>query len=182
MALAVALLAAACSDGGGSGGSGGDTLDPRELSGDWQVTLVIGTADFDPDINQALVPDRTIDYDEHWRFESCDDTGCTLRRPDGGLLLGDLDNVRVSLPDGASGDRVELEAETDAAEPLSEGTPAGPCEGAVTDHWTVSLRVGTHDRVLSGSVLRNADEHRTEVDGTPCWGVDLSLGFSGVPL
>lgn len=178
---AAVLLLAACSDGGGGGGGGGASRpNPEELAGEWEVTMVIGTVDADDDIVPSLLPDRDADYRETWRFESCDDTGCTLRRPDGGLLLGDLDNVRFAFADDLAND---LGVTTDAAEPGNDGGTPGPCEGQGTDEWTVTIQLGVHDSVLSGSVLRQAVEHRVAVDeDTTCFGVSLSLGLSGVPL
>ena len=37
------------------------------------------------------------------------------------------------------------------------------------------------DRVLSGTVLRSPEARTQEVEGTTCYGLDLTLGFSGVP-
>lgn len=171
-AALVAVALGAC-----SGGESG--LDPRDLSGDWEVTLVVGAVDADADAPQILLPERSVDFREPWRFEACDERGCTLHRPDGGLLLGDLDRVRLELPDDGAD---ELVGEVVAAEPVDEAG-AGPCEGAPTDRWTVELRVGAEDRVLSGSVRREPlERRRTAPDGTTCYGIGLSLGFSGVPL
>jgi hypothetical protein len=176
-AAVVLLLVAACSGGGddGSGPPGGVT-DPHDLTGDWDVSLAIGTIDADADIPQALLPDRDFDYMEHWAFDGCDDDGCTLHRPDGGILLGDLDDVALTL-DPVSGD---LTADAEAAAPVDRAE-AGPCEGVATDHWTITLHVGVADGVLSGSVLRHASQRRLEVEAdTTCFGIDLSLGFSGL--
>lgn len=156
-----------CSDGGA------DSPDPADLAGSWDVTMVVGAADTAPDIEPGLLPGDTT-FREHWRFEACDETGCTLRRPDGGVLLGDLDAVRVAL----EGERLVGEGSASNPPPVEDPTP---CDAGATQRWTVDLDLDVDDGVLSGSIVRTAEVEREVVDGRTCFGIGLSLGFSGVP-
>jgi hypothetical protein len=177
VAAAVALGLAACSGGGDDGGSARpDAPDPQAMTGDWDVSLAIGTISADGDIPQALLPDEDFNYMEHWAFDDCDAHGCTLHRPEGGVLLGDLDDVTLTLDE----DEGDLTATVDAAAPV-DAAESGPCEGVDTDRWTITLRVSVARGVLTGSVLRHATQRRLEAaDGSTCFGIGLSMGFSGL--
>lgn len=177
--LLLGVLAGGC--------SGGDdepaAPDPELLAGSWDVTLVVGLVEADPDADDVFDP--TVTYRERWAFEACDETGCTLRRLDGGVLLGDLDDVRVELGDGRgldADDDLRLVGEGPAAlPPPVEEDDAGPCDDTPTQRWEVRVELGLHDRVLSGSVFRTPEALRAEVEGIPCFGYDLTLGLSGTP-
>lgn len=159
--------------------SGDDPTDPADLAGSWAVTLVVGAADADPGAPEGLIPGLEAGeatFVEHWRFESCDASGCTLRRPDGGVLLGDLDGVRLELdPDT---DRFVGDAAATNPPPIEDPTP---CDTAPTQAWAVSVDLGVADEVLSGAVQRVAEEQRVDVEGETCFGIGLSLGLSGTP-
>ena len=177
--LGAALVAAGC--------SGGDdepaAPDPEALAGSWDVSMVVGLVDADPEADPVF--DTVTTYREHWRFEDCDDTGCTLRRPEGGVVLGDLDEVRVELGDGSgldadSGLRLVGEGPAAVTPPVEE-EDVGPCDDTPTQRWEVRVELGLRDRVLSGSVFRTPEALRVEADGIPCFGYDLTLGVSGTP-
>src|SRR5690606_24884641 len=85
-ALAAALAAtcvglAAC-------GGGEDPPDARDFAGAWDVQLFVGDVQAHPDAVVTVARGDT--FRERWVFEDCDESRCTLRRPDGGLALGDL--------------------------------------------------------------------------------------------
>lgn len=163
----------------------GDRPSAEPFEGAWDVSLVVGAIDADPGADPASFPSDAT-FRERWVFEACDEETCTLRRPDGGLLLADLDDVPFRF---ATVNRLEdderFTGEGIAEEPAAaEGTDdehADPCAGTATRRWTVRIEVSVVDRVLSGTVLRSPEARRIEVGGAPCFGLDLTLGFSGVP-
>ena len=174
------LVAGACSDGGDDGPA---APDPVALEGAWDVNLVVGFADTAPGADAAFPLDAT--YRERWVFEGCDADGCTLRRPDGGFIFGDLDAVPIGLGAGLGLDeddelRLVGEGEADFPPPpdLDEATA---CDGAPTEHWSVRVELGVADGVLSGSAFRTPEVLETEVAGVTCYGYDLTLGLSGTP-
>jgi hypothetical protein len=195
--------------GGCSDSDGG--LDPAEFAGEWEVSMVVGGVDADPGADPATFPGDAT-FREHWVIDSCDDTSCVLHRPDGGLLLGDLDDVRFELTAGGVGDDEErFVAEGDASavprggghpepgegEEHGDGEEGGEaeeaddhddqesateaCIGSPAQRWSVRIEVGVRDEVLSGTVIRTPETLRTQVGDTSCFGLDLTIGFSGVP-
>lgn len=177
--LATALMvSSACSDGGDG------RPEVAEFAGDWDVSLVVGNVDADPEADPATFP-GTDTFREHWIIEDCDDEACTLSRPDGGFLLGDLDGVRLEYTTAGAlegndqrfvgvGDARSLTA----ADPESE---SDPCAGSAAQRWSVRIEVDVRDSVLSGTVIRTPEAMRTEIEATTCFGLDLTLGFSGTP-
>lgn len=157
--------------------------DPAELEGTWDVSLVVGLVDADPAADLSVLTDAT--YRERWVFEACDEVGCTLRRPDGGLLLGDLDDVRVALGAGRGLDAdsdLRLVGESTAAfPPPVEEEDATPCDGGPTQRWSVRVELGVAGGVLSGSAFRTPEALRADAGGVTCFGHDLTLGLSGTP-
>lgn len=173
VALAVVAVVAGCRDGDQA------PPDPIDLTGSWDVTLVIGAADADPDAPDGLVPGLEpgeATFVEHWRFDGCDASGCTLRRPDGGILLGDLDGLRLTLDPET--DRFVGEGEAANPPPIEDATG---CDSASTQRWTVTVDLGVTDDVLSGAVQRSPEALRADVEGETCFGIGLSLGLSGIP-
>jgi hypothetical protein len=166
------------------GGGSGDGPSAEPFEGAWDVSLVVGAVDADPGADPASFPGDAT-FRERWVFEDCDDDSCTLRRPDGGLLLGDLDEVPFTFQSLRGVDDVERFAgEGTGAElppPVESDEPPEPCVGTPAREWTVQIEVSVADRVLSGTVLRAPDARQLEVEGTTCYGLDLTLGFSGVP-
>jgi hypothetical protein len=180
----VAALAAAVALGCGCGGDDEPSApDPAALTGTWDVSLVVGLVDADPAADPVF--DNVTTYRETWEFERCDDSGCTLRRPHGGVVLGDLDDVRVELGDGTGLDAdsaLRLVGEGPAAlPPPVEEEDAGPCDATPTQRWEVRVELGLRENVLSGSVFRTPEALRVEANGIPCFGYDLTLGLSGTP-
>jgi hypothetical protein len=157
--------------------------DPAELEGTWTVSLVIGSVDAEPGAEVAFPTDAS--YVETWVFDDCDDVGCTLRRPDGGFLFGDLDGLRVERGDGTGldgGSELRFLGDGHGAEALGvDPAEGGPCDGGPTQAWTVHLELGVRDQVLSGSAFRVPDARTAEVAGVTCYGYDLTLGLSGTP-
>lgn len=179
-AAAVALVAT----GAGCGGDDGpDAPDPATLAGTWDVSLIVGLADGEPGAEEGFPTEST--FHERWVFENCDDTGCLLRRPDGGFVLGDLDRLRVELGQGlglAEGDQLRFIGEGEAATPLpADADDAGPCDGSAALRWSVRLEVAVRDGILSGSVFRPPEARQVDVDGVTCFGLDLTMGLSGTP-
>lgn len=157
--------------------------DPADLEGAWDVSLVIGLVDADPDADIGFSTDAT--YRETWMFDDCDDVGCTLRRPDGGLLFGDLDGVRVARGDGGgldddSGLRFVGEGRG-AMPPPVEADDATACDVSTVQQWTVRVELEVRDHVLSGSAFRTPEAMREDVAGVTCYGFDLTLGLSATP-
>ena len=165
-----------------NGSDGGPTAEPFE--GAWDVSLVVGAVDADPGADPASFPGDAT-FRERWVFEDCDDDTCTLRRPDGGLLLGDLDGVPFTFQSLRGVDDVERFAGegtgSEPPPPAESDEPPDPCAGTPARQWTVQIEVSVADRVLSGTVLRSPEARQYEVEGTTCYGLDLTLGFSGVP-
>lgn len=193
--LAALLVAAGC---GGGGGDEPAAPDPAGLAGAWDVSLVVGLVEADPEAD-PLYQD-VVTFQERWVFEDCDAEGCVLRRPDGGVLLGDLDGVRVALGEGTGLDAdaaLRLVGEGDAALPAEEGHEgpeeapvegeveheehAGPCDDSPTQRWRIRVELGLQGRVLSGSAFRTPEALRDDSPGFPCFGYDLTLGLSGTP-
>jgi hypothetical protein len=127
-------------------------------------------------------------------FEDCDADSCVLRRPEGGLLLGDLDGIEFAFSDESSldgGDRFGGEGEAalvpppgeedDHAEGEVEVADDAHCAGSATRRWAVQIEVDARDQVLSGTVLRSPEARQEVVEGLTCYGVDLTMGFSGTP-
>lgn len=184
LARIVTALAAVVALGAGCGGDDEPSApDPSALAGSWDVSLVVGLVDADPEADPVF--DEVTTYREHWVFERCDETGCTLRRPDGGVILGTLDAVRVELGDGRGLDTdsgLRLVGEGPAAlPPAVEEEDVGPCDATPTQRWDVRIEVGLRENVLSGSVFRTPESLRVEANGIPCFGYDLTLGLSGTP-
>lgn len=180
LAAAVVLAVAAT----GCGGDDDDDAapEPHDLSGEWDVSMVVGAVDADPEADPAEFPGDAT-FRERWTFEDCDGQGCTLRRPDGGVLLGDLDGLRVALGAGdglAAGDEQRFIGEGRAQDPMPLEDPT-PCDGTNTERWSVRIEVGVSQGVLSGSVIRTPEALRLDAGGIPCFGFDLTLGFSGIP-
>jgi len=203
--MAAALLSAVIA----LGACGGGEEAPRasDFEGAWNVTLVVGAVDADPGADPASFP-GDASFRERWVFEDCDDEACTLRRPDGGLLLGDLDGVpfevvtgldqeerfvgegqaaelpRPDQPDDEAGDDDPVggagpevpEEEADHAEPGED-----VCAGTSARRWSVRVELSVSDRVLSGTILRRPEARQLQVGEVTCYGLDLTLGFSGVP-
>jgi hypothetical protein len=63
----------------------------------------------------------------------------------------------------------------------AEGGADAACYGTPAYRWDVHIEVDVVDGVLSGTVLRIPEELRTTVEGTGCFGIDLTLGLSGTP-
>ena len=183
VAVAVSILAVVVA----AAGCGGDEEEEPvatagDLAGSWDISLVVGSVEADPAAEPGEQPGDAT-FREHWVFEACDDTGCRLRRPDGGVLLGDLDDVRVELgrDEGlAEGDDQRFIGEGEGRDPLPLEDPT-PCDGGPTERWSVRVEVGVRDGVLSGSVIRHPEALRADAGGIPCFGFDLTLGFSGIP-
>lgn len=162
---------------------GPELADPADLAGRWDVSLVIGFVDADPDADIGFSTDAT--YRETWVFDACDEEGCTLSRPDGGLLFGDLDGVRVERGDGSgldddSGLRFTGEGRG-AMPPPVEADDATACDGSTVQQWTVRVDLQVRDDVLSGSAFRTPDDLTADVAGVTCYGYDLTLGLSATP-
>ena len=121
----------------------------------------------------------------------------TASRPEGGLLLGDLDDVPFAFVDSGTVDdtpRFTGDGTADAVARVDPQPPPGEdvegpvpgaldaaCFGSPAYRWEVHIEVDVADGVLSGTVLRIPEELRTTVDGTECFGIDLTLGLSGTP-
>jgi hypothetical protein len=115
-------------------------------------------------------------------FEQCDQDSCTLLRPDGGILLGDLDGVEFAFRSpGTLDDEERFVGEAGAEDvPVPDEEP-DPCAGTAARRWDVRIELSVQDRVLSGTALRRPESQRVEAAGVTCFGLDLTLGFSGVP-
>lgn len=181
LAVLLALLLAGC--GGDGDGDAPEGPDPTELEGAWDVSLVVGLVDAPPGADPSFAVDAT--YRERWVFEGCDAEGCTLRRPDGGFLFGDLDAVPIGLGAGLGldpDDGLRLVGEGESVNPPPiELEDATACDGATTERWTVRLELAVVGGVLSGSAFRTPAALQTEVAGVTCTGYDLTLGLSGTP-
>lgn len=184
--LAAALLT--------SCGGGDERPDAGAFAGVWDVQLVVGAVDSDPEAPVADQPGDT--YRETWSFEDCDDHTCRLRRPEGGLVLGDLDGAAFGFIDSGSVDdtpRFTSVATASAVARLEPEPPPGEddahdeegddeaCYGSDAYRWEVTIEVDVRDGVLSGTVLRIPESLAADVAGTRCFGTDLTIGLSGIP-
>ena len=169
-------------------GGGDDGPDARDFEGSWDVQLVVGAVQADP---EAIVTTAVGDaVRERWEFEDCDEDACTLRRPEGGLVLGDLDGVPFEFVDSGSVDdtprftgRTTATAvpRVDPEPPHGEDGDPAACAESATVRWAVTIELDVQDDVLSGTVLRIPEALVEDVDGTQCFGIDLTLGLSGTP-
>jgi len=188
-ALATAAVLAAC-------GGGDEGPDARDFAGSWDVQLVVGAVDADPEAITTVAVGDT--FRERWVFEACDEQTCSLRRPEGGLVLGDLDGMAFEFVDSGSVDdtpRFTGEGPATAVPRVDPAPPPGEeddhddqgpadddvCAGSTVQRWEVTIEVDARDGVLSGTVLRIPEALVANVDGTQCFGVDLTLGLSGIP-
>jgi hypothetical protein len=185
-ALATAAVLAAC-------GGGDDGPDARDFAGAWDVQLIVGAVDADPDATTTVAAGDT--FRERWVFEACDEETCSLRRPEGGLVLGDLDGLAFEFVDSGSVDdtprftgqgpaaavpRVDPEPPPGEEDDHDDGDDDA-CTGSAAQRWEVTIELDVRDDVLSGTVLRIPEALVADVDGTQCFGVDLTLGLSGIP-
>jgi hypothetical protein len=182
-----ATLAAVLCGGAVAGCGGGEQEDagpePGQFEGAWDVTLVVGAVDADAGADPASFP-GDASFRERWVFEDCNEAGCTLRRPDSGLLLGDLDGVDFELRADPIADEDRFRGEGEGADlvlPGDDDHEPDPCAGTDARRWTVLVEVSVADRVLSGTVLRRPLARTVEAGGTTCYGIDLTLGLSGIP-
>jgi hypothetical protein len=197
-----------------AGCGGDDGPDARDFEGSWEVSLFVGAVRAEPGADPASFPGEDTAFRETWVFEECDEETCTLRRPEGGLLLGDLDDVAFAFVDSGTVDdtprftgegTADAVARVDPEPPPEEDGVEGPvqgpdededdhghegeaegsldaaCFGTLAYRWDVHIEVDVADGVLSGTVLRIPLEPRTTVDGTECFGIDLTLGLSCTP-
>ena len=185
-ALATAAVLAGC-------GGGDDGPDARNFAGAWDVQLIVGAVDADPDATSTVAAGDT--FRERWVFEACDEETCSLRRPEGGLVLGDLDGLAFEFVDSGSVDdtpRFTGQGPAAAAPRVDPEPPPGEeddhdagdddvCTGSAAQRWEVTIELDVRDDVLSGTVLRIPEALVADVDGTQCFGVDLTLGLSGIP-
>lgn len=193
-ALAAALAAtcvglAAC-------GGGEDPPDARDFAGAWDVQLFVGDVQAHPDAVVTVARGDT--FRERWVFEDCDESRCTLRRPDGGLALGDLDGVTFEFVEHVVDDTPRFSARApasavprvqpapppgDGEDDHDEGGGAGDgaCDASPARRWQVTVELDVRDGVLSGTVLRIPEELRVEVGATACFGIDLTFGLTGLP-
>lgn len=192
-----APLAAAAMTAGALAGCGGDDDGPdaRDFEGEWDVQMVVGAVDADPEAIVTVAVGDT--FRERWTFDGCDERTCSLHRPEGGLVLGDLDDVPFEFVDSGSIDdtpRFTGRATATAVERVDpepppgeeeahddEASEAASCAGSATERWAVTIEVDVRDGVLSGTVLRIPEALVEDVDGTQCFGTDLTLGLSGIP-
>jgi hypothetical protein len=183
VAVGVAVLCGTAAAGCGGGDDDDAGPDPNQFEGAWDVTLVVGAVDADPGADPASFP-GDASFRERWVFEECGTEGCTLRRPDGGLLLGDLDRVAFELRTDPIADEDRFTGEGEAAEPAPPGDDdhgPDPCAGTDARRWTVLVEVNVADRVLSGTVLRRPVARTAPAGDAACYGIDLTLGLSGIP-
>jgi len=160
--LAATVLLAACGDDAGDDGA----------SGTYDVVLVVGAAVADEAADPAGFPGEGSTFEERWTLD-CDDRGCVLGRPDGGALLGTLDDLElVETETGWQGVATGVQPEP-AVEADDE-----PCAGSPVQTWTVTVDLSERDGALVGSVFRVPD---ALVDGD-CFGLDLTLGLSATEL
>ncbi len=178
-AAAVAALIAVGLVACGDDGDAAPPVEPADFAGEWTVSLSVGRVHADPGAEVAAFPDGGL-FRETWVIDAWDDTGCTLRRPDGGFVFGDLDGLRLELGDVESlaGDAGRLVGEGSAAA-VPDPVDPQPCDSTPAQRWTVRVEIGVQDDVLSGSAFRTPDVLVSEADGRPCYGLDLTLGFSG---
>lgn len=156
-------------------------VEPADFAGEWTVSLSVGRVQADPAAEVEAFPDGGL-FRETWVIDTCDETSCTLRRPDGGFLFGDLDGLRLELGDEESlaGDAGRLVGEGEAAAVPRPVDPE-PCDRTPAQRWSIRVEIGVSDGVLSGSAFRTPEALVSEAEGSPCYGLDLTLGFSGTP-
>ena len=119
-------------------------------------------------------------FTERWVLE-CNADRCVLRRPDGGAVLGDLDGLELALPTPGPGEPAEaLTGRAEGVRPEPAVEDPDPCDGTPAETWTVRVDVSVESDVLSGSIIRTPDALAASVAEADCYGVDLTLGLSGV--
>ena len=180
-AVGAALVLAGVLFGGGCSGDD-DELDLAAFDGSYTVTMVVGAAEVDDSAHPAALVEPGDSFTEQWELD-CTRSDCTLLRPEGGVVLGDLDGLpltpaTVSIEDGDSYDTLVGEVEGVQAEP--DVVEPGPCAGTAAERWTVHVELAEADGVLSGSVIRTPESLLVAAGDTECFGVDLTLGLSGV--
>jgi hypothetical protein len=168
---ALAVLTGCGDDGGG--------LDVESFAGTYVVTMVVGAATSGPGAHPVLLPEPGTSFTERWELD-CDPASCVLNRPDGGVALGDLDGLVLAPPPPGPTEAVEALTGTAEGVRAEAAIEPGPCTGAASERWTVQVDVSHEGDVLSGSVVRTPDELRDTAAGPDCYGVDLTLGLSGV--
>jgi hypothetical protein len=190
LAAAVATTAALAGCGGGDDGP-----DARDFEGEWDVQMVVGAVEADPDAIVTVAAGDT--FRERWKFDACDEQTCSMHRPEGGLVLGDLGDVPFEFVDSGSIDdtpRFTGRATATAVERVDPEPPPGEeddhadeapadaaCAGSAVERWEVTIELDVREGVLSGTVLRIPEELVATVGGTECFGIDLTLGLSGTP-
>lgn len=163
---------------GGCGDDGGG-IDVESFAGTYVVTMVVGAAASDAGANPVLLPEPGTSFTERWEL-ACDPARCVLHRPEGGFALGDLDGLVLAPPPPGPAEAVEALTGTAEGVRAEASIEPGPCTGAASERWTVQVDVSHDGDVLSGSVVRTPDELRDTGAGPDCFGVDLTLGLSGV--
>jgi hypothetical protein len=161
LAAIAAVLLAAC---------GGDDGEAATGPVAYDVVLVIGAAIADEGADPAGFPGEGTEFVERWVLDYPDDDSCVLHRNPAAPLgaLEELELVR------GEGDRYEGEATgvTPVPDPHEDEQP---CAGTATERWTVTVELSRDEDVVVGSVFR-VPEALVEGD---CFGLDLTLGFSG---
>jgi hypothetical protein len=160
MLVAGALLA-------GCGG-GDDEQTVTDLTGEWDVLLLVGAADADAAADPSAFPGVGSDVTEVWTLD-CDDGGCVLSRPPGGFL-GGLDDV--ALEPGEA--ELTVRGEVGGVVPAPALEPS-PCAGTAAETWTVQMELTLDGDDFVGSVFRIPDA----LVAGDCFGLDLTLGLSG---
>lgn len=159
-AIAAAVVAGAC---------GGDDDD---ATGRYDVVLVVGAAVTDESADPTAFPGEGSTFEERWHLD-CDGDTCTLGRPDGGAVLGTLDGLVLTR---VPGDEPTWRGEADDVEPEPSPEEPSPCAGTPAETWTVEVEVTLSDDLLVGSVFRQPEA----LLAGDCFGLDLTLGLSGV--
>jgi len=158
-----------------------DGVDVEAFDGQYEVAMVVGAARSDDSVQAAALPATGTSFTEQWVL-TCNATTCVLRRPEGGALLGDLDGLELALPpDDAGGEPAEsLTGRAVGVHPEPAVDEPDPCDVTPAHTWTVRVDVSLVGDVLHGSVIRIPDELLSSVPEMDCYGVDLTLGLSGV--
>lgn len=173
VAVAVGGLLCSCGDDGGG-------VDVESFDGTYTVTMVVGAASSDADANPVLLPELGTSFTERWVL-ACEPASCVLGRPEGGVALGDLDGlVLASPPEGPGGPVEGLTGTAEGVRAEAAIDEPGPCEGSAVEQWAVRVDVSLDGDVLSGSVIRTPVALRDTTAGPDCYGIDLTLGLSGV--
>jgi hypothetical protein len=168
-----AMAVAACGDDDGD-------VDVEAYGGDYTVTMVVGAATSDDRADPALLPAVRTSFTERWVLD-CDSDSCVLRRPECGAVLGDLDGLELALPAPGPGEPAEaLTGTAEGVRPEPAVEEPDPCDGTPAETWTVRVDVSVAGDVLNGSVIRTPDQLASSVPDAECYGVDLTLGLSGV--